>query len=199
MRKKSVETRWSKAGKASTALLNPEERRARATQASRARWDAVHEKQEAHRQAITSAAATDQARYGDLPAMLTTSPQSVAKVYALLQQRQQDAMLPGRNPYQVARDDPARLWSKSVHDLLVLMRSVRENAGGDIVMLTSQWSVKARESYRVQLQAIHATLAQWISVLQEGQDHYATERTIYQSDVAEDVILGEPGGHCHRL
>ena len=79
--------------------------------------------------------------------------------------------LPGPSPYLVAKNDPGRRWSQSLHNLLVLMRSVREYAGGDILLLTMQWSPEARLTYRRQLQAVHAMLETWIAALAvEGKE-----------------------------
>ena len=157
-------THWARGGNARAATLTSAERREIGQKASRVRWDKVRQRRE-HKQTILDAAAANQACYADLVQRIT-SGENIESVYAIFQQRQaKEQLLPGANPYKIAQDDPARRWSKSVHDLLVLMRSVRENAGGDITVLTRKWSRAARYSYRQQLQDIHITIDLWIHAL----------------------------------
>lgn len=163
----------SLAGKATAAALTAEEKHERARQAAIVRWGKRRKQQAIKARAITQAAEASTEGYGDLLVALTTGG-NVEQLYAALQSRKQEEILPGPNPYHVARDDPARRWSKSVHDLLVLMRGVRENADGDILRLTRRWSPAARQSYRDQLQTICATLEMWIVALDWKEEHDAS-------------------------
>lgn len=164
----------SLAGKAAAAVMTAAERQERGRRAIAARWEKMRKQRAIKMSAITKAAEADPERYGDLLVILAAKGK-VDDVYTTLQSRKQEEVLPGPNPYQVAHGDPARRWSKSVHDLLVLMRSVRENAGGDILRLTRQWSPAARHSYGEQLQEICATLELWITALHWKEEYNATE------------------------
>lgn len=164
--------RW-RSGKAAAAAMTSEQRHERARRAVTARWEKRKKQQALKIRAITQAAEADPERYGECLLTLTATGK-VDSVYTEVQHRKQQEALPGPNPYQAAHGDPARRWSKSVHDLLVLMRSVRENAGGDILCLTRQWSPAARQSYCEQLQDICTTLELWIVALHWQEEHHAT-------------------------
>jgi hypothetical protein len=85
-----------------------------------------------------------------------------------MQQRAGGDAQGGPTPRQRADEDPARRWTKTLHDLWKLINSVKIFAGGDIRLLVATWSPAHRAGYAAQLRAIGTTLATWVMALEEG-------------------------------
>jgi len=125
--------------------------------------------------AVMAAAEANPARFGDLPAKMDAE-NNVEAAHKALQQRQTTDIL-GKSPRQMADEDAARRWTKSLHDLYVLMQSVERNAGGDILVLTAAWSPTLRQQYADELARITTVLAHWRQALTRDE-HNAKSGTV---------------------
>jgi hypothetical protein len=117
--------------------------------------------------AVVEAAEASPARYGDLVEKMDETG-NVDKAYQVMQQRADTDAQGGPTPRQRAAEDPARRWTKTLHDLWKLMNSVKVFAGGDIRLLVATWTPAQRAGYAAQLRAIGTTLAPWVTALEEG-------------------------------
>ena len=115
--------------------------------------------------AVVLAAEHNPDAYGDLMTEMDSTGK-IEKAYQTMQRRQNTEGLPGKSPHQMAHEDPARRWMKSLHDLYVLMNSVRHFAG-DLRTLTETWSPAYRTQSAVELRRIGAVLQEWIATLEE--------------------------------
>jgi hypothetical protein len=118
--------------------------------------------------AVVVAAESNPEGYGDLATQMDATG-SVEKAYQAMQRRKNTEELPGKSPYQLSYEDPARRWTQSFHDLYKLMNSVRHFAG-DLRTLTQHWSPAYRTQSAIELRRICGVMQEWIATLEEKSD-----------------------------
>lgn len=70
----------------------------------------------------------------------------------------------GPSPKEVARTDPERRWHKLMHDIYMVMNSIRDIGG--MTNLTKSWAEDARDDYANELREIIARFQEWVKELE---------------------------------
>jgi hypothetical protein len=69
-----------------------------------------------------------------------------------------------KTPHQQAKESPEGRWLKGLHELYVLLNSVRDNGG--MAKLTAKWCHGTRQDYVLELREIIGTLEKWVNILE---------------------------------